>query len=88
MTVFWNVAPFSLTEIYRRFGDAVFNRAITEPVSTSETLVSFYETTRSISYVHTRRRPKRIENRTLETVLHNTRAYATVADTIGYSVIN
>jgi hypothetical protein len=48
MTVFWDAAPCSLVEIYRRF---VFTASIIfalmmETVSTSETSVNFYQTTR------------------------------------------
>jgi hypothetical protein len=48
MTVFWEVAPCRLVEVYRRFSGAYY-RAITlimEAVSTSETTENFYETVR------------------------------------------
>jgi hypothetical protein len=41
MTVFWDVAPCSLVEIDRRFRGAMM-----EAVTTSETSVNFYQTTR------------------------------------------
>jgi hypothetical protein len=51
MAVFWAVAPCSLVEVYRRFIGACspFIKAIAvmmETASTSETSVSFYQTTR------------------------------------------
>jgi hypothetical protein len=56
MTVLWDVAPCSLVDIYRRFRRAL----MMEAVSTSETLVSVYQTTRrnipEDSHLHTRRR--------------------------------
>jgi hypothetical protein len=45
MTVFWDVAPCSLVEVYQRFGGACFLTLMMEAVSTSETLVNFYLTT-------------------------------------------
>jgi hypothetical protein len=48
MTVFWDIAPRSLVEIYRRSSGASIIRAMIamEAVSTSETFVSLYQTTR------------------------------------------
>jgi hypothetical protein len=50
MTVFWDVAPCSLVEVYRRFRGACFlhhqGDELTEAESTSETSVNFYQTTR------------------------------------------
>jgi hypothetical protein len=50
MTVFGDVAPCSLVEVYRRFrGDAasiIIIALIMEAASTSEMLVNFYQTTR------------------------------------------
>jgi hypothetical protein len=47
MTIFWNIMPCSLIEIYRRFKDACLLIALMmEAASTSETLVNFYQTTR------------------------------------------
>jgi hypothetical protein len=47
MTVFWNFVPFSLVEIYRRFTGACYLiDLIMEAVSTSETSVNIYQTTR------------------------------------------
>jgi hypothetical protein len=48
MTVFWDVAPCSLVEINRRFGDAYCHIIVLmmEAVSTSETSVKLYQTTR------------------------------------------
>jgi hypothetical protein len=48
MTVFWDVAPFSLVEVYRRFRGAAISiiRSMMEAVITSETLVNFYQITR------------------------------------------
>jgi hypothetical protein len=49
MAVFWDVAPCSLAEIDRRFRGAYclhHQDLIMEAVSTSETLISFYETAR------------------------------------------
>jgi hypothetical protein len=56
MTVFWDVEPCSLLEVYRRF-----RRALTmEAANTSGTSVNFYQTTlRNIpedTHLHTRRR--------------------------------
>jgi hypothetical protein len=47
MTVFWDVAPCSLTEIDQGFrgASASIIGAMMEAVSTSQTLVSFCETT-------------------------------------------
>jgi hypothetical protein len=61
MTVFWDVAPFSLVEIDLCFRGAVIVKAIAlmmEAESTSETSASFYETKwRSIpDHLHTLRR--------------------------------
>jgi hypothetical protein len=45
MTVFWDVASCSLTEINRRFRNASsFFALVLEAVSTSETLINFCET--------------------------------------------
>jgi hypothetical protein len=41
MAVFWVVAPCSLVEVYQRFRIAL----MMEAVMTSETMVSFYQTT-------------------------------------------
>jgi hypothetical protein len=49
MTVFWDVAPFSLVEVYRRFRGVSIIRAIAlmmEAASTSKTSVNFNQTTR------------------------------------------
>jgi hypothetical protein len=61
MTVFWDVAPCSLVEIDRRFtGAYCLHYEGDEAVSTSETLINFYETTRcnipEDSHHHTRSR--------------------------------
>jgi hypothetical protein len=48
MTVFWDVAPYSLVKVYRRLPLAVFMMIIVlmmEAGSTSETSVNFYQTT-------------------------------------------
>jgi hypothetical protein len=54
MAVFWVVVPYSLIEVYRRFIALMM-----EAVSTSETSVNFYQTTRRYnpedSYLHSRR---------------------------------
>jgi hypothetical protein len=42
MTVFWNVAPCTLEEVYRR----LLIDMMMEAASTSETSVNFYQTTR------------------------------------------
>jgi hypothetical protein len=44
MTVFWDVVPCSLVEIYRRFRGAASIMMETEEVSTCETPVDFYKT--------------------------------------------
>jgi hypothetical protein len=44
MTVFWKVAPCSLVDVYRRFRCAY--SLLVKGVSTSETSVNFYQTTR------------------------------------------
>jgi hypothetical protein len=42
MTVFWDVAPYSIEEIYRRFRDtASIITEMMEAVSTSETTINF-----------------------------------------------
>jgi UDP-N-acetylmuramyl pentapeptide phosphotransferase/UDP-N-acetylglucosamine-1-phosphate transferase len=46
VTVFCDVAPCSLGQTHRRFRDAYFIALILKSVSTSETSVNFYETTR------------------------------------------
>jgi hypothetical protein len=47
MTVFWNVALYSLVEIYRRFkGAYCLIILMMEAVSTSEILADLYQTTR------------------------------------------
>jgi hypothetical protein len=43
MTVFWDVAPCSLVEVYRRLRGAI--ALMMEAESTSETSVNFYDTT-------------------------------------------
>jgi hypothetical protein len=52
MTIFWDVAPYSLVEIYRRFRGAycihdqcIVISLIIEAASTCETLVNFYHAT-------------------------------------------
>jgi hypothetical protein len=47
MTVFWDVAPCNVVQIDRRFRDAycLLIALMMEAVSTSETSVSFYQTT-------------------------------------------
>jgi hypothetical protein len=47
LAVFWVVGPCSLAEVYRRFSRAccLYQRAMMEAASTSETSVNFYETT-------------------------------------------
>jgi hypothetical protein len=45
MTIFWDIAPCNLVEVNRRLRGAVI-ALIKEAVSTSETSVNFYETTR------------------------------------------
>jgi hypothetical protein len=44
MTVFWDLAPCSLVEVYRRFSAIV--ALMMEAASTSETSVNFYQTAR------------------------------------------
>jgi hypothetical protein len=44
MTVFWDVAPCDLVEVYRRFRGAI--ALIMEAESTSETSVNIYQTAR------------------------------------------
>jgi hypothetical protein len=62
MTVFWDVAPFSLVKVYRVSDvlSAFITRTMMEAVSTSETSVNLYQTTRcnipEDSHLHTRRR--------------------------------
>jgi hypothetical protein len=69
MTVFWDVAAYSLVEINRRFQGCLLSPSsgridllialMMETVSSSETSVSIQTTRRSIpkdSYLHTRRR--------------------------------
>jgi hypothetical protein len=62
MAVFWDVAPCSLVEVYRRFrGPCSIIRALMmEAATTSETLENFYQTTHRYnpedSHLHTRRR--------------------------------
>jgi hypothetical protein len=48
MAVFWVVAPCSVVEVYRRFRDSCCKAIalMMEAVSTSETSVNFYHTTR------------------------------------------
>jgi hypothetical protein len=47
MTVFWDVEPCSLVDVYGRYIGAVFIvKAMMEAESTSETSVTFYQTTR------------------------------------------
>jgi hypothetical protein len=48
MAVFWDVTPSSLVEVFRRFRGACCHQHEndTETVSTSETSVNFYQTTR------------------------------------------
>jgi hypothetical protein len=46
MAVFWVVMPCSLVEVYQRFRAMIL---MIEAVSTSETLVNFYQTTRCCS---------------------------------------
>jgi hypothetical protein len=56
MAIFWVVAPCSLVQVYRRFRGALMMDA----VSTSETLVNVYQTTRrnnpQDSHLHTHHR--------------------------------
>jgi hypothetical protein len=61
MTVFWDAAPCSLLEVYRRFRGACCAIALMmETANTSETPVSFYQATRrnilEDSHLHTRHR--------------------------------
>jgi hypothetical protein len=61
ITFFWDVAPCSLADVYRRFGGAccLHRRGDDGAGSTSETSVNFYQTTRrnvSENSHHTRRR--------------------------------
>jgi hypothetical protein len=61
MTVFWDIAPCSLVEIYQRFGGAYFlHHQSDHAVSTSETSMNIYQTTRrnirEDSYLRIRRR--------------------------------
>jgi hypothetical protein len=49
MTVFWDIAPSSLVEVYRYFRGACclhYQGDMVEAVSTSETSVNFHKTTR------------------------------------------
>jgi hypothetical protein len=49
MAVFWDVAPCSLVEVYRRFGGACCSHHLADDegaVISSETSVHFYQTTR------------------------------------------
>jgi hypothetical protein len=47
VAVFWTVAPYSLGEVYRRFrGTCCLIVLMMEAVSTSETSLNFYQTTR------------------------------------------
>jgi hypothetical protein len=48
MAVFWDVAPCGLAEIDRRFRGPYFiiRAMVMETISTSETSVNFYQTTR------------------------------------------
>jgi hypothetical protein len=48
MTVFWDVTPFRLVEVYIRFRGAscIHHALMMEAASTSETSVNFYQTTR------------------------------------------
>jgi hypothetical protein len=60
-TVFWDVAPCCLVEIYRRLEVLVASviSAMMEAASSSETSVNFYQTTRRNipeDHLHTRRR--------------------------------
>jgi glycyl-tRNA synthetase alpha subunit len=62
MTTFWDVTPCSLVEVYRSFIGAccLHHQALMmEAVSTSETSVNFYQTTRGNipedSHLHTHR---------------------------------
>jgi hypothetical protein len=60
MTVFWDVAPCNVVEIGRRFRGAYcfHHHGLLMAISTSETSVNFYETTRcnipEDSHIHTR----------------------------------
>jgi hypothetical protein len=61
MAVFLVIAPCSLVEVYRRFrGACCLIALMLEAVSTSETSVNLYQTSRrnnpEDSYLHTRRR--------------------------------
>jgi hypothetical protein len=68
IAVFWDVAPYSLVQISRRFRgagclhdqDVSIHPLMLEAAGTSETSVNFYQTTRSNnpedSHLHTRRR--------------------------------
>jgi hypothetical protein len=58
MAVFWDIAPCSLVEVYRRFrgafclhhqGDESLITLMMEAASTCETSVNFYQTTRRIN---------------------------------------
>jgi hypothetical protein len=61
-TVFWDVAPCSLVEIFRRFRGAccLHHLGDEKAAGTSETSVDFYQSTRhnipEDSHLHTRRR--------------------------------
>jgi hypothetical protein len=48
MTAFWDIAPYTLVEVDRRFRSAycIIKAVIMEAVHTSETSVNFYEVTR------------------------------------------
>jgi hypothetical protein len=61
MAVFWVVAPCSLVEVYLRFSGACLLIApMLEVLSTSETTVNFYQSTRhnnpEDNHLHTRSR--------------------------------
>jgi hypothetical protein len=59
MTVFWDIAPYSLVETDRRLSAYCLAALKMEAVSTSEMSVNFYQTTRhnpEDSHLHTHRR--------------------------------
>jgi hypothetical protein len=59
LTVFWDVAPCYLVEVYRRFRGKII-ALMMEAANTSETSVKFYQTTRRSNpeerHLRTRRR--------------------------------
>jgi hypothetical protein len=60
MTVFFDVAPCSLVEVYRRFNGACCLQQMMEAAGTSDTSVNYYQATRrkipEDSHLHSRRR--------------------------------